>query len=215
MIICGCNRTWILYITSKTARQDAEGGRLLKKSDRRLALVNYLTDNPFATDEQLAERFGVSVPTIRLDRAVLQIPEARERIRRVAAGQHDSVRALAQEEVLGEITELQLDRYAVSILEVQPAHAFRRTSIVRGHVLFGQLNSLAVAVTNADVALTAKTELRFHRSVSVGETVVGRVDVVARRFGVTKCRTVSTCDSEVVVDGTIWVVQATEAYAQR
>jgi acyl-coenzyme A thioesterase PaaI-like protein len=177
-------------------------------------LVKYLTDNPFATDEQLAERFGVSVPTIRLDRQVLQIPEVRERIRQVAAGQHDSVRALAQEEILGEITELHLDRYAVSELEVQPAHAFTRTSIVRGHVLFGQLNSLAVAVTNADVALTAKTELRFHRSVSVGETVTGRVDVVARRFGATKCRVVSSCDGEVVVDGTIWVVQATEAYAQ-
>lgn len=189
-------------------------GWLLKKSDRRVALVQYLTDNPFATDDQLAERFGVSVATIRLDRAVLQIPEARERIRRVAAGHHDDVRAMAQEEVLGDITELQLNRYAVSRLEVQRAHVFARNNIVRGHVLFGQLNSLAVAVTDADVVLTAKTELRFHRSVALGDIVIGRVDVVARRFGVTKCSAVSVCNDEVVVNGTIWVVQSHEANQQ-
>lgn len=179
-----------------------------------MALVEYLTDNPFATDEQLAERFGVSIATIRLDRAVLQIPEARERIRRVAAGHHDDVRAMAQEEVLGQIVELQLNRYAVSTLEIQPAHVFERTGIVRGHILFGQLNSLAVAVTDADVVLTAKTELRFHRSVALSELVVGRVDVVARRFGVTKCRAVSTCDGDTVCDGTIWVVQSYEPNRQ-
>lgn len=120
------------------------------------------------------------------------------------------MRAMAQEEVLGEISELQLNRYAVSTLAIQPAHVFTRTRIVRGHILFGQLNSLAVAVTDADVVLTAKTELRFHHSVALGDTVLGRVDVVARRFGATKCRAVSMCNGEVVVDGTIWVVQPKE-----
>jgi acyl-coenzyme A thioesterase PaaI-like protein len=180
-----------------------------------MALVQYLTENPFATDDQLAERFKVSVATIRLDRAVLQIPEARERIRQVAAGQHDNVRAMAEDDVLGEMTELHLNRYAVSVLEVQPSHVFTRTNIVRGHILFGQLNSLAVAVTDADLVVTAKTELRFHRTIGLGDTVLGRVDVVARRFGVTKCKAVSTCCNEIVVDGTIWVVQMHEASQQR
>ncbi|MCL6453007.1 MAG: transcription factor FapR [Alicyclobacillus sp.] len=183
----------------------------MKKSERRTALVAYLLDNPFATDEQLAERFRVSVPTIRLDRAALQIPEARERIRLMATGHHDRVRSLEREEVLGEITELQLNRYATSRLEITPAHVFSRNGIVRGHVLFGQVNSLAVAVMDADVVLTAKTELRFHRSVRLGETLIGRADVLMRRAGVTKVRVQTVSQGEVVVDGTIWVAVRDDA----
>ena len=36
-------------------------------------IVKYITENPFATDEQLASYFNVSINTIRLDRARLGI----------------------------------------------------------------------------------------------------------------------------------------------
>lgn len=156
----------------------------------------------------------MSVPTIRLDRMALQIPEARERIRLMATGHHDSVRSLEREEILGEITELHLNRYAVSRLEVSSAHVFSRNGIVRGHVLFGQVNSLAVAVMDADVVLTAKTELRFHRSVRLGETLIGRADVLAIRAGVTKCRVQTLSMGETIVDGTIWVVAARDEHSE-
>lgn len=189
------------------------GHSTLKKSERRQALVEYLKSNPFATDDQLAERFHVSIPTIRLDRSTLQIPEVRERIRQVAAGHHDHVRSLERQEVLGELQELQLNRFAVSKLEIAPAYVFSRTGIVRGHVLFGQVNSLAVAVMDADFVLTAKSELRFHRSVKLGDILLGRVDVIAMRRSVAKCKVLTTAeDGMPVVEGTIWVVASTEEY---
>lgn len=180
----------------------------LKKSERRIALVEFLARNPFATDEQLAEHFSVSIPTIRLDRAALKIPEARERIRRLAAGDDDPVRSLERDEIVGEVVRLQLNRYAVSRLRTVHAHAFARSGIVRGHVLFGQVNSLAVAVIDADEGLTAKTQLRFYRPVHVGEILEGRVDVVAIRSGVTKCKVLTQVADETVLDGMIWVVSS-------
>ena len=178
----------------------------LKRSERRLALVQYLTENPFATDEQLAEKFGVSVATIRLDRAGLHIPEARERIRRLAAGGHDAVRSLETQEVVGELVELQLNRYAISVLNVLPIHVFARTEIMRGHFLFAQVNSLAIAVMDTDVALTAKSQLRFYRPVKLGETVTARADVIANRADIVKCRVYAESDEDVVLDGAVWVV---------
>lgn len=49
------------------------------RNERRKALRELLQKDPFLTDWQLAERLGVSVATIRLDRMALDIPELRER----------------------------------------------------------------------------------------------------------------------------------------
>jgi acyl-coenzyme A thioesterase PaaI-like protein len=180
--------------------------RFLKKSERRMELVRVLSEDPFATDDQLAARFHVSIATIRLDRQAMNIPEARERIRRVAANRRDDVRALLQQEVIGELVDLQLNRMAVSRLRVEAEHVFSRTGIVRGHYLFAQVNSLATAVMDADVALTARTDLRFYRPVKLGEVLRARVDVVSEHFGVTKCRTCVKSAGETVLDGVILVV---------
>ena len=48
-----------------------------------------LKNDPFLTDEELAEIFLVSVPTIRLDRLELGIPELRERIKDVAENNYE------------------------------------------------------------------------------------------------------------------------------
>lgn len=180
-------------------------GFLLKKSDRRLALVKYVTGNPFATDGQLAERFGVSVATIRLDRQTLHIPEVRERIRQVAESRQDEIKSLDQQEVIGDIVELQLNRYAVSVLTVESGHVFFRNGIVRGHVLFGQVNSLAIAVMDAQLAVTAHTDLRFHRAVHVGEVLRARVDVLQEQSGMVRCHVQTTSNAEIVLEGTIFV----------
>ena len=54
------------------------------KRERQELLVETIKETPFITDEELAEKFSVSVQTIRLDRLELSIPELRERIKNVA-----------------------------------------------------------------------------------------------------------------------------------
>ena len=152
-----------------------------KKKERQRLLVETIREDPFITDEELAEKFSVSIQTIRLDRLELGIPELRERIKNVARKNFsETVRALPIEEVIGEIIDIELDEHALSILDIKKSHVFRRNQIARGHHLFAQANSLAVAVINDELALTAKAEVRFIRQVKIGERVVAKAKVLQR-----------------------------------
>ncbi|RSK26990.1 transcription factor FapR [Bacillus sp. HMF5848] len=153
----------------------------MKKSkyQRQALLKETIEQNPFITDEELATQFSVSIQTIRLDRMELSIPELRERIKHVAEQQLDEkVRALPLHEVIGEIIDIEPDHMAISMFEVLPEHAFSRNQIARGHHLFAQANSLAVAVINDELALTAKAVIRFTRPVKVGERVIAKAKVM-------------------------------------
>ena len=148
------------------------------KKVRQEELKTKIDQTPFITDEQLAESFGVSIQTIRLDRMELGIPELRERIKSVATQEwNDTVKALPVEEIIGEVVDLELDDRAISILDIRPEHVFSRNHIARGHHLFAQANSLAVALINDDVALTARSTIHFSRQVKLGERVIAKATV--------------------------------------
>ncbi|MDP4162060.1 MAG: transcription factor FapR [Bacillota bacterium] len=150
----------------------------LNKKERQQSLSKTIKENPFITDEELSERFTVSVQTIRLDRMELSIPELRERIKNVAEKRfEDEVRSLPIDEIIGEIIDIELDNSAISIFDVKEEHVFKRNGIARGHHVFAQANSLAVAVINDALALTAKADIQFKRQVKKDERVVAKAKV--------------------------------------
>lgn len=167
-------------------------------------LIDTIKENPFITDEDLSEKFSVSVQTIRLDRLELSIPELRERIKSVAEKRfEDEVRSLPLEEVIGEIIDIQLDQSAISIFDVKQEHVFKRNQIARGHHLFAQANSLAVAVINDELALTAKSNIQFKRAVKENERVIAKARVVKidKENGRTKVEVNSYVNNELVFTG--------------
>jgi len=174
------------------------------KKERQQLLTATIEDNPFITDEDLAEKFQVSVQTIRLDRLELSIPELRERIKYVAEKKLvDEVRSLPIEEVIGEIIDIDLDKSAISIFEVKEEHVFKRNQIARGHHVFAQANSLAVAVINDELALTAKANIQFKRSVKQNERVVAKAKVlkIDEQSGRTFVEVASFVNNELVFTG--------------
>jgi acyl-coenzyme A thioesterase PaaI-like protein len=172
------------------------------KRERQDLLQTTIQVSPFVTDEELAEQFDVSVQTIRLDRLELSIPELRERIKNVAKQQFDKVKALTPEEVIGDVIDLKLDQSAISILDIKGEHVFSRTGIARGHHLFAQANSLAVAVIDDELALTAKSEIYFKRQVKKGERVVAKAKVLQVEGDYTIVQIKSYVDQELVFRGT-------------
>src|SRR5699024_8456144 len=115
--------------------------------------------------------------TIRLDRLELAIPELRERIKHMAKNQwNETVKSITLDEVIGDIIDLELDKRAISIMNVQAEQVFSRNKIARGHHLFAQANSLAVAVIDDDLALTKRAILDFQRQVKQGEQVVAKAE---------------------------------------
>lgn len=150
----------------------------MPKKERQELLKKLVEQNPFLTDEDLSKHFAVSVQTIRLDRLECGIPELRKRLKQVAtqtiAGE---VKSLDTDEVIGDIIDIKLDERAISIFDVTTDHVFQRNGIARGHHLFAQANSLAVAVMDDDLALTAKSTIDFLKPVKAGDRVVARAEV--------------------------------------
>jgi acyl-coenzyme A thioesterase PaaI-like protein len=148
------------------------------KKDRQKKLKDIIEVNPFITDEDLANQLSVSIQTIRLDRLELSIPELRERIKNVATQQLEDVKSLRVDEIIGEVIDIQLNDSAISIFDVKQEHVFSRNGIARGHHLFAQANSLAVAVINDDLALTAKSNLVFLKPAKLGDRVVAKAKII-------------------------------------
>ncbi|WP_458413935.1 transcription factor FapR [Schinkia sp. CFF1] len=152
----------------------------LSKKERQEQLKTTIDETPFITDEELSKKFNVSIQTIRLDRLELSIPELRERIKDVAKSKLDEeVKSLQIEEIIGEIVDLEMDESAISIFDVKSEHVFTRNRIARGHHLFAQANSLAVALIDDELALTAKANVKFTRQVRENERVVAKAKVIA------------------------------------
>jgi len=153
----------------------------LRKRDRQVMLREKLRENPFLSDEELARIFGVSVQTIRLDRLALGIPELRERTKSVAERTYGVVRALGAKEIVGELIDITLGQSGISILETTEEMAFERTRVIRGQYIYAQAESLAIALLDADVALTGLANIKFKRPVYVGERLVAKAEVIRRK----------------------------------
>jgi acyl-coenzyme A thioesterase PaaI-like protein len=151
------------------------------RQQRQAELSDTLSKDPFLTDEGLARRFAVSVQTIRLDRLALGIPELRERLRLAAAYVHSRVRSLGSREIVGELVDVEPDASAISILATTEEMVFEKTGIVRGHFLFAQAESLALAIINAEVVVTGLVNVKYKRPVRVGERLVAKAEVLRRR----------------------------------
>lgn len=149
----------------------------IPKRERHERLTKLLEENPFLTDRELTRLLKVSIQTIRLDRLELAIPELRERLKMMAERSYDAVKSLPLHEVIGDVVDLQLDKSGISLFEIGQEHVFSRSGIARGHHIFAQANSLAVAVINDDVALTASAELRYIRPVRLGEKCIAKAYV--------------------------------------
>lgn len=177
----------------------SKGG--FSKFERQEHLTRCLAGDPFLTDEELAGVFNVSVKTIRLDRTELKIPELRQRVMKVAMGLSEKIRTMSGEELVGELVDLEVGNYGVSVLPVKPEMTLSKTKVLRGHYLFAQANSLAVAVIDADSALTGTSRVSFKRPVYRGEKVLARAEIRQKKGSKYVVKVTSRVKNEVVFLG--------------
>ncbi len=188
----------------------------LQKTDRLRRLVEVIEDDPFITDRELACLFGVSIQTVRLDRLELGIPESRERTRRLAKEATNKVRSVETGEVIGDLIHVKLGQEGISVLETDKDMAFRRTSIVRGHHIFAQANSLAVALVDAEIALTGTATVKYLRPVKAGERLVAKAELLSRsgRRHVVKVTTKIGHEDVFAGEFTVFAVEEPEGYSE-
>ena len=87
------------------------------KKFRHDLLRKIISENPMITDNELAAKLNVSISTVRLDRALLGVPELRERIKTMAQNAVSKLQSLSPSEVIGDLLELEPDKWALSVLK--------------------------------------------------------------------------------------------------
>jgi acyl-coenzyme A thioesterase PaaI-like protein len=181
----------------------------IKKKERQKLLKEYIEKEPFVTDEDLAKFFKVSIQTIRLDRLALGIPQLRERIQSVAVEAYEPLRSLQENELVGDLIDIQLEKEGLSILDIAENMVFSKTQIARGHHLFAQANSLAVATIDAEVALTGSARVRYIRPVLLGERVIAKASIKVKKKNKYLVEVISKVHDELVFKG-LFIVFATK-----
>ncbi|HPT88342.1 MAG TPA: transcription factor FapR [Bacillota bacterium] len=175
---------------------------VMNKAERHRRLQEAIAANPFITDEELAEIFNVSVPTIRLDRLELSIPEVRKRTKEMAAHYFGESHSLENREIVGEVIEIEPGKRGLSLLETDRTMCLAKCDIIRGHIIFGQANSLANAVVNLPVALTGKAEVHYLRTVRTGERLIAKAQVIEKKGHRFLIEVVVRSKEEIVFTGT-------------
>ncbi|MGD9819957.1 MAG: transcription factor FapR [Aminobacteriaceae bacterium] len=154
-----------------------------RKKNRQDRLLKLIEQNPLATDEELAASLEASVSTIRLDRAVLGVPELRERMRSMAQKATSRLRSLKQNEVVGDLLELEPNKWALSVLETRREMAFRKTDMVWDHYIYAQASSIAIAVVEADLVIVDSMRGEYKGHARVGDSLVARAKVGVQKDG--------------------------------
>ncbi len=153
----------------------------VQKKIRQGMLKEKLETSPFLTDEELAALLQVSVQTIRLDRLELGIPEVRERIKQMAENAQTKLKSIASADVVGELIDLELGKTGISLMTITPEMVFEKTQVARGHYVFSQANSLALAVIDAPIAVTGVANIKYKVPAHVGEKLVAKAEVIKKR----------------------------------
>lgn len=148
-----------------------------RKKTRQAKLLKLIEQKPLATDEQLAQMLAVSVSTIRMDRAVLALPELRERMRSMAQKATSKLRSLKENEVVGDLLELEPDKWALSVLQTRREMAFRQTDMVWDHYIYAQASTIAIAVVEADLVIIDSMRGEYKGHARVGDTLIARAKV--------------------------------------
>lgn len=165
--------------------------RILDKDIRRERMAAMLQHDPGKTDRDLAEAFGVSVATVRLDRKMLGIPQLRNRLEAAVQGSlGDQVHDL-------EIISLEKGKDGLALVRTTDEMT-DPSGIVPASKLYGMATELAQLVVDQTFLPTQVGNIKYKSPIGSGEQLVVRA-TVAHRHGSKQYiyMKISTKDTEI------------------
>lgn len=147
------------------------------KAQRQKELVDMLNNDPFYTDEELANIFEVSIQTIRLDRMSLNIPELRERVKSIAEAETLKVKTLGMKEITGEIIDLSVGDVGISILEITEDMIYSKTNTLRDTYIFSMAHSLAMAIIDAPKVIMRSANTKCLKLIQQKDRLIAKAEL--------------------------------------
>lgn len=185
----------------------------LNREDRLNTMIRELRRNPLLSDEQLATILEVSIHTVRADRRKAGIPEVRRRGGPFAEGLVIESRTLTEQEIVGELIDVELGQRGLSILDTTAEMGLQKSGIIRGHILFAQANSLANAIIDADVSLTGEARVRYLYPLYAGERVTAKARVVASGRRKQRVEVILKTRERIVFEGSFYTYKLNQKLA--
>lgn len=145
------------------------------KRERHAYLLKKIKENPFLKDEDLARAFGVSVSTIRFDRAELGIAEYRERVKNAAQG------SISGNDTCGELLDLNVHHDGISVLHTDASMTFNGTNIIKSQFIYAFAEDLALHVIGAESMLIKVANVKYTKEVHPGDTLVAKSIVIREK----------------------------------
>lgn len=152
----------------------------VKRKLRYVELQKYLKLNPLATDEELSKVLGVSINTIRLDRKMLGIKEARLRASDIAKVKMDQITTLSKEEFVGELVEFVPGEHAISKFEAKEYMAFDNISVIKGEYIYSLAETIAISLIPATAALVGVANIKYFESINTSDIVYAHAKVIRK-----------------------------------
>lgn len=171
-------------------------------AERHVRIKTEIEKNPFVSDGDLAALLGVSIHTIRADRRKIGIPEVRKRGKDITHNLFAQSRALSRQEIIGQILEIAPDKEGLSLLETTADMGLEKTGIVRGHILFAQANTIANAMVDAEIALTAEAKIEYIAPAYAGERILAKAKIIGTQKRRRTVEVVLKTQKDVVFHGT-------------
>ena len=143
-------------------------------------LLQYLENNPLATDEILAKEFDVSVNTIRLDRSRLGIKEFKVRLKEKAEETMMKVTSISAKEFVGDMISFVPGESAKSRLETHRDMTFEGMNVVRGEYIYSFAETIAISLIPTKAALVGVANIKYIEPIA-GNTVIYALAEVKRK----------------------------------
>ena len=93
----------------------------------------------------------------------------------------NKLKAISKKDIVGDLIALELNKKAISTLTITPDMVLEKTGVMRGHFMFAMADTLALALVDAEVALTGVGNVKYRVPVYAGTTLVAKAEVVNRR----------------------------------
>ncbi|MBR5228057.1 MAG: transcription factor FapR [Clostridia bacterium] len=147
------------------------------RKERSEKLIQYLKENPLATDKMLSEKFNVSINTIRLDRARLGIKEFKERLKDKANNASAEVTTLNESEIVGDIIHFEPGVKAKSVLQTKGYMGFKNSSVIKGQYIYSLAETLAISLIPMKMALVGVANIKYFSKIIVGDVIYAEAEV--------------------------------------
>jgi acyl-coenzyme A thioesterase PaaI-like protein len=107
--------------------------------------------------------------------------------------------------MVGEILEIETDKEGLSLLETTEEMSLEKTRIVRGHILFAQANTIANAVVDAEIALTAEAKIEYIAPAYAGDRILAKAKVISSQKRKRVVEVLLKTQKELVFHGTFTI----------